>query len=69
MICDAMCYGVGQLLRDSSKEGWSFKHHHDLTEKGQVFFAQHGGKSVFIGRFIPGVKAVIPGVAGIVGMD
>ncbi|MEO5807983.1 DedA family protein [Devosia sp.] len=69
IIGDAISYGIGHLLRDSIKEVWPFKHHQDLIEKGQVFFAQHGGKSVFIGRFIPGVKAVIPGVAGIVGMD
>jgi undecaprenyl-diphosphatase len=40
-----------------------------LIAKGEVFFAKHGGKSVFIGRFIPGVKAVVPGIAGMMGMQ
>ena len=38
-------------------------------QRGESFFAHHGGKSVFIGRFIPGVKAVVPGIAGMFGMD
>ena len=40
-----------------------------LIEQGERFFSRHGGKSVFIGRFIPGVKSVVPGIAGMFGMD
>ena len=40
-----------------------------LIEQGERFFADHGGKAIFIGRFITGVKAVIPGVAGMMGMS
>lgn len=69
IIGDALSYGIGHLLKDRIRTVWPFKYHTDLIEKGEAFFAKHGGKSVFIGRFIPGVKAVIPGVAGIMGMD
>ena len=69
VIGDAISYGIGHLLKDTIRTVWPFKYHTELIAKGEAFFAKHGGKSVFIGRFIPGVKAVIPGVAGIMGMD
>ncbi len=69
IIGDAISYGIGHLLKDRIRTIWPFKHHGELITRGEVFFAKHGGKSVFIGRFIPGVKAVIPGVAGIMGMN
>jgi len=68
IIGDAISYTIGHFLKDTIKEMWPFKYHRDLITRGEVFFARHGGKAVFIGRFIPGVKAVIPGVAGIMGM-
>jgi undecaprenyl-diphosphatase len=39
-----------------------------LLASGETFFQSHGAKSVFIGRFVPTVRAIIPMVAGIVGM-
>jgi undecaprenyl-diphosphatase len=48
---------------------WPFRNYLPLVERGEVFFAKHGGKSVFIGRSIPGVKAVVPGIAGMLGMS
>ena len=40
-----------------------------LLEKGKEFFARHGGKSVFLGRFVGLIRAVIPFVAGLSGME
>ncbi len=37
-------------------------------EKGRTFFDAHGAKSVFLGRFIPSVKEIVPFLAGLVGM-
>jgi len=45
---------------------WFVKAHH--LQPAQHFFDTHGGKSVFLGRFIPSVKELIPFVAGTVGM-
>ncbi len=33
-------------------------------KKGEKFFKRHGSKSIFIGRFIPSIKEIIPLVAG-----
>ncbi|HHY51501.1 MAG TPA: DedA family protein [Alphaproteobacteria bacterium] len=69
VVGDAISYLVGWWLKDRIKTVWPFKNYLHLIEKGEVFFARHGGKSIFIGRFITGVKAVVPGVAGMMGMS
>lgn len=68
VIGDAISYAVGYWLKDRIKTVWPFTRYVGLIERGEVFFACHGGKSIFIGRFITGVKAVVPGVAGMMGM-
>jgi membrane protein DedA with SNARE-associated domain len=68
VLGDAISYLIGHLLKDRIKVVWPFRDHRELIIRGENFFAQYGGQAVFIGRFIPGVKAVIPGVAGIMGM-
>ena len=62
IIGDAISYTIGHFLKDSIKEVWPFRNHRAMIARGEVFFAKHGGKAVFIGRFIPGV-------AGIMGMN
>lgn len=69
VIGDAISYSIGYVLKDRIKTVWPFRNYLELIARGEVFFAQHGGKSVFIGRFIPGVKAVVPGIAGVAGMQ
>lgn len=68
VIGDAISYTVGHALKDRIRTIWPFRNYLDLLDRGEAFFARHGGKSVFIGRFIPGVKAVVPGIAGMMGM-
>ena len=69
IIGDAISYYVGWLLKDRIKTVWPFNRYVGIIEKGEVFFARHGGKAIFIGRFITGVKATVPGVAGMMGMN
>jgi len=45
---------------------WFLKPEH--LEKGRIFFDAHGAKSVFLGRFIPSVKEIVPFFAGWVRM-
>ena len=68
-IGDAISYTVGYWLKDRIKTVWPFRNYLELIDRGEAFFARHGGKSIFIGRFIPGVKAVVPGIAGMYAMD
>jgi undecaprenyl-diphosphatase len=68
VIGDTISYWIGRSLEHRLKEVWPFVNYREQIVKGEAFFARHGGKSVFIGRFIPAVKAIVPGIAGMLGM-
>ncbi len=65
---DAVSYWIGRGYGHRLRTVWPFARYAGLIEAGERFFASHGGKSVVIGRFVPGVKAVVPTVAGMLGM-
>jgi undecaprenyl-diphosphatase len=69
IVGDAISYWIGFWLKDRVKTTWPFKNHLALIARGEIFFRQHGGKAIFIGRFITGLKAVVPGIAGMLGMN
>jgi membrane-associated protein len=66
IVGDNLGYWIGRrggralLLRD----GWLAKHRHRAVAKGDAFFARHGGKTVFLGRWVPGVRVVAAVLAG-----
>jgi undecaprenyl-diphosphatase len=68
IVGDAISYWIGYFLKDRIKTVWPFKNYLPLIARGEVFFQRHGGKAIFIGRFITGLKAVVPGIAGMLGM-
>lgn len=68
IIGDALSYWFGHVYKGRVKAMWPFSNYPGAIAKGEEFFKRHGGKSVFIGRFVPGVKAVVPGIAGMMGM-
>ncbi len=41
----------------------------DLVRRAEIFFARHGGKSIFFGRFFGPVRGFVPFVAGGAGMS
>ena len=68
VIGDAVSYWIGHLFKDRIKTVWPFKNYLPLIQRGEEYFHKHGALAIFVGRFITGVKAVIPGVAGMLGM-
>ncbi len=40
----------------------------EYLKKGEVFFARHGAKSIFLARFISPLRPILPFVAGLFGM-
>jgi membrane protein DedA with SNARE-associated domain/membrane-associated phospholipid phosphatase len=66
---DAISYWFGYFYKDHVRKLWPLSKYSSLMDRGEEFFKEHGGKSVFIGRFVPGVKSVVPGIAGMVGMN
>ncbi|MET1412973.1 VTT domain-containing protein [Roseibium sp. HPY-6] len=66
---DAISYWIGYRFKDRIKSMWPLNKYSHMIESGEKFFQRHGGKSVFFGRFVPGVKSVVPGIAGMAGMN
>ncbi|CAN5525884.1 bifunctional DedA family/phosphatase PAP2 family protein [soil metagenome] len=65
---DQVSYWAGRLFGQRLKTLWPLSNYPGLVERGEDFVRQHGGKSIAIGRFVPGVKAVVPGIVGMFGM-
>ena len=65
---DALSFWAGVHWKQRIRTFWPFSRYSALMDKGEQFIARHGGKSIFIARFLPGVKAVVPTIAGMMGM-
>ncbi len=65
---DLASFLLGYHYHDQLRRRWPLKNFPTLYEKGQAFFARHGGKGVILGRFVGAVRPVIPAVAGMAGM-
>jgi membrane protein DedA with SNARE-associated domain/membrane-associated phospholipid phosphatase len=66
---DQVSYWAGRMFGDRLKTFWPLNKYPTLVAKGEDFVRSHGGKSIAIGRFVPGVKAVVPGIIGMLGMN
>lgn len=66
---DQVSYWAGRLYGQQLKTMWPLSRYPVLVAKGEDFVREHGGKSIAIGRFVPGVKAVVPGIVGMLGMS
>lgn len=65
---DGISYWIGYYFKDRLREMWPFRNYPTILESGIKFFHKHGGKSVFIGRFVGPVRALVPLVAGMLHM-
>ena len=68
IVGDGVSYWLGHHYRERLKEMWPFSRYPDSMARGEKFFREYGGKSVAFGRFVGPVRAVIPVVAGMMGM-
>jgi membrane protein DedA with SNARE-associated domain len=65
VLGDWVSYWIGRRFGGGVARHWPFRPNPELLPSGIRFFARHGGKSVFIGRFWGPLRAVIPLAAGI----
>jgi membrane protein DedA with SNARE-associated domain len=65
---DTVSYWIGRRFGGGIARLWPFSRYPELLPNGIDFFARHGGKSVFIGRFFGPLRAVIPLAAGLMQM-
>lgn len=68
VLGDCVSYWIGRRFGPGIARLWPFSRNPRLLPSGIEFFARHGGKSVFIGRFFGPIRAVIPLAAGIMRM-
>ena len=68
VIGDGLSFGLGHRYRRPILGRWPFSRYPALVERGEGFLGRHGGKSVLIARFTPGVRAIVPLLAGILEM-
>jgi membrane protein DedA with SNARE-associated domain len=66
---DQVSFWAGRLFGDRLKTLWPLNKYPVLMARGEDFVRSHGGKSIALGRFVPGVKAVVPGIVGMLGMS
>ena len=65
---DQISFWAGRLFGERLKTLWPLNRYPQLVARGEDFVRLHGGKSIAIGRFVPGVKAVVPGIVGMFNM-
>src|SRR5579871_4881534 len=68
IVGDGISYWIGHYFKDRLHQMWPFKNNPSILRRGEMFVHKYGIMSVFIGRFIGPVRALIPMVAGMLGM-
>ncbi|MEJ2590716.1 MAG: VTT domain-containing protein [Candidatus Thiodiazotropha sp.] len=66
---DGLSFWLGRHFQDQLRDHWPFNRHPAALQRGIDFFQKYGGKSVALGRFFGPVRAIIPLVAGMLGMS
>jgi membrane protein DedA with SNARE-associated domain/membrane-associated phospholipid phosphatase len=66
---DQLSFWAGRIFGERLRGMWPLRNYPHLLAKGEAYVREHGGKSIAIGRFVPGIKSVVPGIAGMFGMS
>ncbi|MGE0629317.1 MAG: VTT domain-containing protein [Hyphomicrobiaceae bacterium] len=68
VIGDGLSFWLGHHYQRAILNLWPLSRYPGLVARSEAFFARHGDKSVFLARFIPGVRAFVPLLAGVLRM-
>ncbi|MEV4909264.1 VTT domain-containing protein [Streptomyces albidoflavus] len=68
ILGDGFSYWLGRHYQERLGTWWPLSSHPELLARGHAYFAKHGGASVFLGRFLGPLRAIVPVVAGMSGM-
>lgn len=66
---DGFAYWLGHHYKDGVARIWPLRRNPAVIDQGAAFFTRHGGKAILIARFTPGMRALVPVAAGILGMS
>ena len=68
ILGDGVSYWLGHRYGEAIVARWPLKGYPEFAQRSRQFIERHGGKSVFLARFAPGVRAFVPISAGMLGM-
>lgn len=68
IVGDGISYRIGYHYKNRLVYVWPFRRYPYILRSGEIFFHRYGSMSVFIGRFVGPVRALVPLVAGMLGM-
>lgn len=69
IVGDGISFLLGFYYKDRLRQVWPFRRYPQLMARGESFLQKHGGKSVFLGRFVGPVRPIMPATAGMLGMS
>jgi membrane protein DedA with SNARE-associated domain/membrane-associated phospholipid phosphatase len=65
---DLASFLLGRHYHQRLRVIWPFRRYPKLVNRGVDFFVRHGGKSVFMARFIGPLRPIVPAIAGMMNM-
>lgn len=69
IVGDGISYWFGHYFKDRLPNTWPFCNYPGFLQTGEKFVNKYGYMSIFIGRFVGPVRALVPLVAGMLGMQ
>ena len=68
ILGDGLSYWIGHSQRSRITAIWPFSSRPEILRIGEAYFTRYGWTGIAIARFLPGVRAIVPVVAGTSGM-
>lgn len=68
VIGEALAYSVGHVSQREVLTSWPMSKYPAVVAQSEEFFHRYGTFAVFFARFVPPVRAIVPIVAGALGM-
>lgn len=65
---DLLSFWLGRHLGGQMLRLRIFRKHHDLVNKSECLFCNHGGKGIFFARFLGPIRGITPFIAGLSNM-
>ncbi len=69
VLGDGISFQIGSRLHSRVRNSWPFDRHPEWLDKTEQFFADYGGLSIALGRFVGPIRPIIPAVAGMMEMS
>ncbi len=68
LIGDGLAYWLGRRAEREVLTAWPLSKYPAIVSQSETFFHRYGTFAVFLARFVPPVRAVVPIIAGALGM-